>query len=66
MKTADLIDHHASELTLVHLPFRQFGIKRFIDAGFAMRLWEEGLKTRHLCVGQPKQIRQVHRSFFEP
>ena len=37
-----------------------------IDAGFAMRLWEEGLKTRHLGVGQPKQIRHVHRSFFEP
>ncbi|MFY0681633.1 MAG: ribonuclease E activity regulator RraA [Thalassovita sp.] len=25
MKTADLIDHHASELTFVHLPFRTFG-----------------------------------------
>ena len=23
MKTADLIDRHASHLTLVHLPFRQ-------------------------------------------
>lgn len=25
MKTADLIDHHAAELALVHLPFRRFG-----------------------------------------
>lgn len=25
MKTADLIDHHAADLTLVHLPFRRFG-----------------------------------------
>lgn len=25
MKTADLIDDHAADLTLVHLPFRQFG-----------------------------------------
>lgn len=25
MKTADLIDNHADKLTLVHLPFRQFG-----------------------------------------
>ena len=37
-----------------------------IYAGFAVRLWEEELKTRHLGVGQPKQIRHVHRSFFEP
>ncbi|MDV7143574.1 ribonuclease E activity regulator RraA [Tropicimonas sp. TH_r6] len=29
MKTADLIDSHASKLTLVHLPFRQFGSKPF-------------------------------------
>lgn len=36
-----------------------------MDAGFAVRLWEEGLKTRHLVVGQPKQIRHVHRWFFE-
>ncbi|WP_299295401.1 ribonuclease E activity regulator RraA [uncultured Tateyamaria sp.] len=25
MKTADLIDSHAADLSLVHLPFRQFG-----------------------------------------
>lgn len=25
MKTADLIDDHAADLTLVHLPFRRFG-----------------------------------------
>jgi len=29
MKTADLIDDHAAELTLVHLPFRKFGKKPF-------------------------------------
>ncbi len=29
MKTADLIDHHAADLTLVHLPFRQFGRSGF-------------------------------------
>lgn len=28
MKTADLIDTHASELTLCHLPFRHFGRKQ--------------------------------------
>lgn len=27
MKTADLIDAHADELTLIHLPFRKFGTK---------------------------------------
>lgn len=27
MKTADLIDDHAADLTLVHLPFRRFGAK---------------------------------------
>ena len=27
MKTADLIDDHAADLTLVHLPFRQFGTR---------------------------------------
>ena len=27
MKTADLIDAHADELTLIHLPFRKFGQK---------------------------------------
>ncbi len=30
MKTADLIDDHAKELQLVHLPFRKFGRKQFI------------------------------------
>ncbi|MCV3272754.1 ribonuclease E activity regulator RraA [Roseobacter sinensis] len=30
MKTADLIDSHASDLTLVHLPFRRFGTKTHI------------------------------------
>ncbi len=29
MKTADLIDHHAADLKLVHLPFRKFGAKPF-------------------------------------
>ncbi|WP_368188545.1 ribonuclease E activity regulator RraA [Aestuariibius sp. HNIBRBA575] len=29
MKTADLIDHHAADLTLVHLPFQRFGKKPF-------------------------------------
>ena len=28
MKTADLIDEHAADLKLVHLPFRCFGAKR--------------------------------------
>ena len=32
MKTADLIDDHASDLTLVHLPFRRFGAKPFFSA----------------------------------
>ena len=30
MKTADLIDHHAAELALIHLPWRNFGTKAFI------------------------------------
>lgn len=29
MKTADLIDNHADELSLVHLPFRRFGKKQY-------------------------------------
>jgi hypothetical protein len=37
-----------------------------IDAGFAVGLRKIGLKTRHLCVGQPEEIRYVHRSFIEP
>ena len=32
MKTADLIDAHAADLTLVHLPFRVFGQKPFFAA----------------------------------
>ncbi len=32
MKTADLIDTHADQLSLVHLPFRQFGTKLFLAA----------------------------------
>jgi regulator of ribonuclease activity A len=32
MKTADLIDDHASKLTLVHLPFRRFGQGRSFAA----------------------------------
>ena len=31
MKTADLIDHHADKLRLVHLPFRHFGRKTHIS-----------------------------------
>ena len=34
-----------------------------IDAGFAMGLREEGLKTRHLRLRQPEKIRHGHRSF---
>lgn len=32
MKTADLIDRHAADLTLVHLPFRKFGRKTSFKA----------------------------------
>lgn len=32
MKTADLIDNHAADLTLIHLPFRAFGQKPFFAA----------------------------------
>lgn len=32
MKTADLIDEHASDLTLVHLPFRMFGARTHFAA----------------------------------
>lgn len=32
MKTADLIDDHASQLTLVHLPFKKFGTQPFFAA----------------------------------
>ncbi len=31
MKTADLIDTHAAQLTLVHLSFRKFGQKPFLE-----------------------------------
>lgn len=34
-----------------------------INARFAMGLREKGLKTRHLPIAQPKQIRHVHRHF---
>lgn len=37
-----------------------------IEPGVAVRLSEEWLKTRHLGVGQPKPIRNVHRSFLQP
>lgn len=32
MKTADLIDSHAADLDLIHLPFRRFGRKPFFAA----------------------------------
>ncbi len=47
MKTADLIDHHASELTLVHLPFRQFGIKPFFAAQIqTVKCFEDNTELR--------------------
>ncbi len=47
MKTADLIDHHASELTLVHLPFRQFGIKQFFAAQIqTVKCFEDNTELR--------------------
>jgi hypothetical protein len=36
-----------------------------IDAWLAVGFREEGLKTRHLRIRQPEEIRHVHRSFFE-
>jgi len=32
MKTADLIDDHAADLTFVHVPFRMFGTRPFVAA----------------------------------
>lgn len=32
MKTADLIDNHAADLSLIHLPFRMFGSKSHFAA----------------------------------
>ena len=32
MRTADLIDHHAAVLTLMHRPWRRFGTRDFIAA----------------------------------
>ncbi len=47
MKTADLIDHHASELTLVHLPFRQFGTKPFFAAQIqTLKCFEDNTELR--------------------
>ncbi len=47
MKTADLIDHHASELTLVHLPFRQFGTKLFFAAQIqTVKCFEDNTELR--------------------
>ncbi len=37
-----------------------------IDARLAVGLREIGLKTQHLRVRQPDEIRHVHRSFSEP
>ena len=36
-----------------------------IDAGFAVGVRKEGLKTRHLRLRQPEKIRHVQRSFLE-
>ncbi|WP_299082201.1 ribonuclease E activity regulator RraA [uncultured Ruegeria sp.] len=47
MKTADLIDHHASEPTLVHLPFRQFGTKPFFAAQIqTLKCFEDNTELR--------------------
>ncbi|WP_171208126.1 MULTISPECIES: ribonuclease E activity regulator RraA [unclassified Ruegeria] len=47
MKTADLIDHHAADLTLVHLPFRQFGTKPFFAAQVqTVKCFEDNTEVR--------------------
>lgn len=47
MKTADLIDAHAADLTLVHLPFRQFGTKPHFAAQVqTVKCFEDNTEVR--------------------
>ncbi|WP_435312470.1 ribonuclease E activity regulator RraA [Primorskyibacter sedentarius] len=49
MKTADLIDDHASHLRLVHLPFRKFGRKPFIGGRIeTVKCFEDNTTLRAL------------------
>ena len=41
-------------------------VKPIIDAGRALNLRKIGVRTPHLRVRQPAEIRHVHRSIFEP
>ena len=47
MKTADLIDAHASDLQLVHLPFRRFGKKKsFAGQAQTVKCFEDNTLLR--------------------
>ncbi len=47
MKTADLIDDHAADLTLVHLPFCQFGTKPHFAAQVqTVKCFEDNTEVR--------------------
>lgn len=47
MKTADLIDDHARDLTLVHLPFRRFGTGKYFAAPIqTVRCFEDNTVVR--------------------
>ena len=47
MKTADLIDDHQKDLTLVHLPFRRFGLSPYFAAPIqTVRCFEDNTEVR--------------------
>ncbi|WP_299860692.1 ribonuclease E activity regulator RraA [uncultured Roseobacter sp.] len=47
MKTADLIDNHADELSLVHLPFRRFGLQtHFAGPAHTVKCFEDNTIVR--------------------
>lgn len=47
IKTADLIDNHADQLTLVHLPFRRFGTKPSLAGPVqTVKCFEDNVKLR--------------------
>ncbi|MEJ6393231.1 ribonuclease E activity regulator RraA [Gymnodinialimonas sp. 2305UL16-5] len=47
MKTADLIDKHAAELKLIHLPFRSFGAKHsFAGPAQTVKCFEDNTSIR--------------------
>ena len=47
MKTADLIDTHASDLQLVHLPFRAFGLRQsFAGQAQTVKCFEDNTLIR--------------------